>query len=68
MKKWIFAWVTLFLLIGCKQNEPAPSNISLYETQLFKDIQLAAVFKDSKTFVDLVPKEEASVLEAKYSN
>ncbi|WP_435625655.1 alpha,alpha-trehalase TreF [Flagellimonas sp.] len=66
MKKWIPFWVVLFLLIGCKQNEPTTSNISLYESQLFKDVQLAAVFKDSKTFVDLVPKEEIEILEAKY--
>nr|WP_298998780.1 alpha,alpha-trehalase TreF [uncultured Allomuricauda sp.] len=66
MKKWIVSVITLFLLIGCKQNEPIPADISLYESQLFKDVQLAAVFKDSKTFVDLVPKEEIGILEAKY--
>ncbi|MEM9076329.1 MAG: trehalase family glycosidase [Bacteroidota bacterium] len=66
MKNWIISLFALISIIGCKQSEPVPSKVSLYETQLFKDVQLQAVFKDSKTFVDLVPKEEAGVLEEKY--
>ena len=39
---------------------------SFYETELFKDVQLAAIYKDSKTFVDLVPKASYLVLEDLY--
>ena len=66
MKNWVISLVILFVLGACKQSEPAPDKISLYESQLFKDVQLQAVFKDSKTFVDLVPKEKTGILEAKY--
>ncbi|MEM8848156.1 MAG: trehalase family glycosidase [Bacteroidota bacterium] len=66
MRKWMISLISLFLVFGCKENEPIPTDISLYESELFKDVQLAAVFKDSKTFVDLVPKESIGILESKY--
>ncbi len=53
------------LVFSCKQTEVKPID-SFYETQLFKDVQLSDSFKDSKTFVDLVPKKEISLLEAEY--
>ncbi len=56
----------LFLFLACKQNEPVAQASSLYETQLFKDVQLAPIFKDSKAFVDLVPKKDFLVLEQEY--
>ncbi len=55
----------LFAFVGCKQ-EKVTKNISLYETQLFNDVQLAALYKDSKTFVDLVPKKPVWELENQY--
>lgn len=56
----------IFLLIAsCEKNEKIQVE-NFYETQLFKDVQLASVFKDSKTFVDLVPKNDISVLETEY--
>ncbi|WP_411030770.1 alpha,alpha-trehalase TreF [Spongiimicrobium sp. 3-5] len=58
--------LSLFLSFSCKQEASLPKvGDNFYETQLFKDIQLNAVFKDSKTLVDLVPKlsyEELVVL------
>ena len=66
MRNWTVSLIVLFLMVGCKQKELNPIDVSLYESQLFKDVQLQAVFKDSKTFVDLVPKEAIGILEAKY--
>ncbi len=56
----------LLFFYSCTEETPTPKKVSPYETQLFKDVQLTAVFKDSKTFVDLVPKEAMVALEAKY--
>ena len=57
--------IFLLLIISCKQQKPVEA-VNPYETQLFKDVQLAAIYKDSKTFVDLVPKASFTDLEAKY--
>ena len=54
------------LFVGCKTEKKAPAATSLYETQLFKDVQLAAIYPDSKTFVDLVPNDSYTVLEQRY--
>ncbi len=58
--------IVFFMFFSCKQKTTQPAVASLYETQFFKDIQLAAIFKDSKTFVDLVPKESYMILEERY--
>ncbi|MGW9686255.1 alpha,alpha-trehalase TreF [Flagellimonas sp. 2504JD1-5] len=55
---------TVFLISSCKK-EIKPVD-SFYETQLFKAVQLSDTFKDSKTFVDLVPKKDVSILESEY--
>ena len=61
----IFSLVVLLAIASCKQ-ETTTEVVDPYETQLFKDVQLAAIYKDSKTFVDLVPKAPYAELEAKY--
>ncbi|WP_350285873.1 alpha,alpha-trehalase TreF [uncultured Croceitalea sp.] len=53
-------------IISCKKAPPEVKATNLYETQLFKDVQLAAIYKDSKTFVDLVPKASFRQLEQQY--
>ena len=58
--------VILFILLGCKQETNQVIPQSLYETQLFKDVQLAAIYPDSKTFVDLVPTASYTILEESY--
>ncbi|MFT0715652.1 trehalase family glycosidase [Flagellimonas lutimaris] len=67
MKKLLLGlWIALFI-IGCKQSETTTKEpISLYETELFKDVQMSGVFEDSKTFVDLVPKKDIVILEDEY--
>ncbi|MDF0705717.1 MAG: trehalase family glycosidase [Bacteroidota bacterium] len=65
---WLVLFVSLFV-IGCKQSEKTPAEpISLYETELFKDVQMSGVFEDSKTFVDLVPTKDIAILEKEYLN
>lgn len=62
-----FSLVFLFLfLIGCRTETKEVVNVDFYETQLFKDIQLNAVFEDSKTLVDLVPKHSYAELVTRY--
>ncbi|MEZ4810922.1 MAG: alpha,alpha-trehalase TreF [Allomuricauda sp.] len=58
--------LALVLFISCKKNVPADEVGNFYGTQLFKDVQMSAIFKDSKTFVDLVPKTDVSELEKHY--
>lgn len=62
----LFFCLLLFLIVSCKIDTKKQAPETLYETQLFKDVQLAAIYKDSKTFVDLVPKEGFITLEQKY--
>ena len=66
LKQRILFSLVLFLLVAACQEQKTAETTNPYETQLFKDVQLAAIFKDSKTFVDLVPKEPFSDLETKY--
>ncbi|WP_343486299.1 alpha,alpha-trehalase TreF [Allomuricauda sp. d1] len=67
MRQNLFFLILLILLsFGCKDTNEITKVESLYETELFKDVQMTAVFEDSKTFVDLVPKMPPSELEAKY--
>ncbi|MEM1258729.1 MAG: alpha,alpha-trehalase TreF [Bacteroidota bacterium] len=61
---------TFFLLVlaGCREGTKQVIPQSLYETQLFRDVQLAAIYPDSKTFVDLVPNASYTILEERYLN
>ncbi|MFT7187599.1 MAG: alpha,alpha-trehalase [Sediminicola sp.] len=52
--KWGYILI-LFLSFSCKTEAPKETKVDFYESQLFKDVQLNSIFKDSKTFVDLVP-------------
>ncbi|MGY8914980.1 MAG: hypothetical protein ACKVJF_07835, partial [Flavobacteriales bacterium] len=62
----------LFLFLSCKTEVPKENKIDFYESQLFQDVQLNSLFKDSKTFVDLVPdrsyQELISLYEQEKSN
>nr|WP_299382167.1 trehalase family glycosidase [Allomuricauda sp.] len=66
MRSFTTAIFALFaLIISCKQQETVQAD-NFYETQLFKDVQLSGLYKDSKTFVDLVPKKHFLELEQEY--
>ncbi|MEO0528708.1 MAG: trehalase family glycosidase, partial [Bacteroidota bacterium] len=67
MYKALFSFTFLFLILsGCRTEPKEVVQINFYETQLFKDIQLNAVFPDSKTLVDLVPRQPYAELVMKY--
>ncbi|WP_437395455.1 trehalase family glycosidase [Flagellimonas lutimaris] len=69
MKKRLLGALLLLFIIGCKQSETTTKeSVSLYETELFKEVQMSAIFEDSKTFVDLVPKKDIAILEEEYLN
>ncbi|MEN8799429.1 MAG: alpha,alpha-trehalase TreF [Flavobacteriaceae bacterium] len=46
----------LVIFVSCRKQAKPVSEVSFYETELFREVQLNAIFEDSKTFVDLVPK------------
>lgn len=60
--------IMLGSFFSCKQEKVELKAVDPYRTQLFKDVQLAALYKDSKTFVDLVPKKSYTILESEYLN
>ncbi|MEM9867856.1 MAG: trehalase family glycosidase [Bacteroidota bacterium] len=68
MKNWQALIFLLFLFLSCKKEPSVVPGLTLYESQLFKDVQLQAIFKDSKTFVDLVPTQSIHTLEIQYLN
>ncbi len=52
------------LLVSCSEKSAVKQDF--YESQLFKDVQLAEVFPDSKTFVDCLPKKSLSEIQELY--
>lgn len=61
-------FVFLFVLsMGCR-TEPREQQIDYYASPLFVDVQVQGLFEDSKTFVDLVPKDSYYALNKKYEN
>lgn len=49
-------------LVSCEQKQ----TIDFYDSDLFKDVQMAGIFEDSKTFVDCVPKRPIEEILADY--
>ncbi|MBO0329909.1 trehalase family glycosidase [[Muricauda] lutisoli] len=69
MKKLLLGLLVPLFIVACKQSETTKKEpIGLYETELFKAVQMSGVFEDSKTFVDLVPKKDIATLEEEYLN
>lgn len=67
MKHIYYISLLAFLLItGCRQEKKEVLTTDFYATELFKDVQLQAIFKDSKTFVDLVPDRSYAELAMMY--
>lgn len=66
--KLLRLYVVLFLLVAgsCREGVKDEKTGNFYTTELFKEVQLKGIFKDSKTFVDLVPIGTYSELAAKY--
>jgi len=68
MQKLTLVSLIILLIAGCqdKKTEEKVDHLDFYQTQLFKDVQLADVFEDSKTFVDCVPNRSFSEIIADY--
>jgi len=59
--------VTAVIFLQCRKSvEVTDSADTFYETQLFKDVQLAHLFEDSKTFVDLERDADFRTLANRY--
>jgi alpha,alpha-trehalase len=59
----------MMLLSGCsvfEQRNTVPQDF--YNSSLFRDVQLKAVFPDSKTFVDCTPRRELDVIISEYED
>ena len=57
----------IVLSLSCRQEPPKDiSDVDFYTTELFREVQTQAIFKDSKTFPDLVPMAPYSEIVAKY--
>jgi alpha,alpha-trehalase len=52
---------------GCAVDETATrKDLNFYNTSLFHDVQLNAIFPDSKTFVDCIPKKDIKAIVIDY--
>ncbi len=55
-----------FVTISCRTEPKAVPVKDFYTTEFFKEVQMKAIFKDSKTFPDLVPVAPYEEIIAKY--
>lgn len=62
MKVFRILWMVI-ILFGCGQEK---KNTGFYTSSLFHDVQVKAVFPDSKTFVDCTPKRDLEDIQADY--
>ncbi len=63
--------ILVLLLAGCQTARESISEDKLtwnefYETRLFRDVQMAALLPDSKTFADCIPKRSLDVIVTDY--
>jgi alpha,alpha-trehalase len=65
MKLFCIVWMAIFVF-GCATRERR--SVNFYTSALFHDVQLNAVFPDSKTFVDCVPKKDIEDILADYES
>ncbi|QBA63147.1 trehalase family glycosidase [Muriicola soli] len=54
-RSFLILLFSFLFLTGCRETPESISGTDFYKTELFRDVQLQAIYKDSKTFVDLVP-------------
>ncbi len=50
--------LALLLFWACNPDSGSEDVIDFYQTELFREVQLSAVFPDSKTFTDCTPKSD----------
>ena len=64
MRKHLFLLILIGIFGACKQ--PDTGYQQFYRSELFREVQLARIFPDSKTFVDCNPKSPISEINALY--
>lgn len=65
MRQFLFYGILFLLVISCRKREVTDQDF--YASDLFRDVQLTAVFPDSKTFVDCVPKRPLDEILEEYA-
>jgi alpha,alpha-trehalase len=65
MKLFLVLWLAV-LIAGCATTEKR--HIDFYTSALFHDVQLKAIFPDSKTFVDCTPKKNIEEILDEYES
>ncbi|MGB5654941.1 MAG: trehalase family glycosidase, partial [Robiginitalea sp.] len=64
---YLFLFLTAAVFVQCRTSvEIEDPATGFYETELFKDVQLAHLYEDSKTFVDLERDEDFGTLANRY--
>jgi alpha,alpha-trehalase len=58
--------ITAIFFYSCTMKEQRSDSTSFYTSSLFHDVQLKAIFPDSKTFADCTPKRELSEILSNY--
>jgi alpha,alpha-trehalase len=66
MQNKIIPVIFIFMLLACAGKEKKATDF--YSSMLFKDVQLKAIYPDSKTFVDCVPKRDLQVILDEYES
>jgi len=67
MKFRAVLFILVLFVCSCRKEVPTiSSDVDFYTTEFFHEVQTRAIFKDSKTFTDLVPLAPYSEILAKY--
>jgi alpha,alpha-trehalase len=66
MNRYLYILVMITNFLGCSTRTTIAPPTDLYSTELFREVQLQAVFPDSKTFVDCIPKRDLEDILANY--
>jgi alpha,alpha-trehalase len=66
MRNKLQRFALLLLLFACVKNKP--ESVDFYSSNLFKEVQLKAIFPDSKTFVDCTPKRDINDILSEYES
>jgi alpha,alpha-trehalase len=66
MRNKLQRFALLLLLFACVKNKT--ESVDFYSSNLFKEVQLKAIFPDSKTFVDCTPKKDIDDILSEYES
>ena len=64
MNKRALLILLILFVYACRTEAPKTiSNVDFYKTDFFHEVQTKAIFKDSKTFTDLVPRSYEVIIQ-----